>query len=439
MKITLGPEKPYLEEEPTPVCERCKKPIENYFLHLSLEKECKESKEFRRWCLILFKAIKEFKDRIKNNPSEINTYEKSIINFLNNAGLGFFSFLQIINNLLETINRYREIGYHESILEETEEFLSLILSFTSLVYTETGEEKSHETEAFLNEIGKIYRLIMKGHGKESDFYVPTTPLEGLSDILYCQECNRVLSFNFDPQKTKEKFIKFYEIKNELLSTNIPDIDLNSGGSLRNYLDSIESSLFLDFIINILIARKLIGKLDQPIISLGNEEKGFLKNLNTIIKFLNENQWFRALVYYFQNKALLADFSKLILNNIEDFIKLISNPNNIQIFEFDVIKSFELKEYESFKNLILFLRFAFSAINENNPEKLLKSLENIKSIRNIYICPFCSRIYLLLTNGKYIVFGEDYLEIGDFDGNEIKQCFKTSPNHYVVKIYPDELS
>jgi hypothetical protein len=248
----------------------------------------------------------------------------------------------------------------------------------------------------------------------------------------------MLSFNFNHQKTNEKFIKFYEIKNELLSTNIPEINLKSEGSLRNYLDSIGLSLFFDFI-NILIARKLIGKLDQPIISLGDEEKGFLKNLNTIIKFLNENQWFRALVYYFQNKALLNEFSKLILNNIEDFIKLISNPNNIQIFEFDVIESLKLEDYESFKNFILFLQFAFSAINENNPEKLLKSLENIKSIRNIYICPFCSRIYLLLTNGKYIVFVEDYLEIGDFVGNEIKQCFKISPNHYVVKIYPEELS
>jgi hypothetical protein len=439
MKITLGPEKPYLEEEPEPVCESCEKPIKNYFLHLSLEKGCKESKEFRRWCLILFRAIKEFKDRIKDNPSEINTYKESIINFLNNAGLGFFSFFQIINNLLETIDRYRKRSYHESILEETKEFLSLILSFTSLVYTETGEEKSHEAEAFLNEIEKIYRLIMKGHGEAFDSYVPTTPLEGLSDITYCPRCNKVLSFNFDPQKTKEKFMNFYEILNELLSENIPEINTNSKDSLRNYLDSISSSLFLDFIINILIARKLIGKLDQPIINLGDEEKGFLKNLNTIIKFLNENQWFRALVYYFQNKALLSDFSKLILNKIEDFIKLISNPNNIQISKFDVIKSLELEDYNHFKNFILFLRFAFSAISENNPEKLLKSLENIKSIRNIYICPLCSRIYLLLTNGKYIVFGEDYLEIGDFVGNEIKQCFKTSPNHYVVKIYPEELS
>jgi len=439
MRITLGPEKPYLEEEPTPVCESCKKPIKNYFLHLSLEKECKESKEFRRWCLILFRAIKEFKDRIKDNPSKINTYEKSIINFLNNAGLGFFSFFQIINNLLETISRYRERGYHKSILEETEEFLSLILSFTSLVYTETGEEKLHEAEAFLNEIGEVYRLITKGHGEESDSYVPTTPLEGLSDITYCPKCNRVLSFNFDPQKTKGKFMNFYEILNKLLSENIPEININSEDNLRSYLDSIHKDLFFDFI-NLLIVKLIVKKLgrslDEPIKNLNHEE---LESLNTIIRFLKENWWFRALVYYFQNKALLVDFSEFILNNIQDFIALISNSNNIQIPEFDVIKSLELENYEYLKNFILFLRFAFSAINENNPEKLLKSLENIKSIRNIYICPFCSRIYFLLTNGEYIVFGEDYLEIGDFHGNEIKQCFKTSPAHYVVKIYPDELS
>ncbi len=439
MRITLGPDKPYIEEEPKPVCEFCKKPIENYFSHLSLEKECEMSKWFRRWCLILFITIKNLKDRIKHNPSEIKPYEESIVSFLSNAGFEIFSFFQMINILLETISRSREkIGYHESIFEEIEEFLSLILNFTSLVYTEAEEEKSHEAEAFLNENGEIYRLIVKGYGGISDFYVSIEPSEVLSDIFYCSECKRMLSFNFNHQKTNEKFIKFYEIKNELLSTNIPEINLNSESSLRNYLDSIGLSLFFDFI-NILIARKLIGKLDQPIISLGDEEKDFLKNLNTIIKFLNENQWFRALVYYFQKNALLVDFSEFILNNIKDFIALISNPNNIQIFEFDVIKSLKLEDYESFQNFILFLRFTFSAINENNPEKLLKSLENIKSIINTYICPFCSRIYLLLVNGKYIVFGEDYLEIGDFVGKEIKQCFKTSPNHYVVKIYPDELS
>jgi hypothetical protein len=245
----------------------------------------------------------------------------------------------------------------------------------------------------------------------------------------------MLSFNFNHQKTKEKFIKFYEIQNELLSTNIPEININSEDNLRSYLYSIHENLFFDFI-NLLIARKLIGKLDQSIIRLSDAEKDFLKNLNTIIKFLNENKWFKALVYYFQNKALLVKFSEFILNNIEDFIELIRNPNNIQISKFDVIKSLELEDYNHFKNFILFLRFAFSAINENNPEKLLKSLNHRG---NIYICPFCSRIYLLLTNKKYIVFGEDYLEIGDFYGNEIKQCFKTSPKHYVVKIYPDELS
>jgi len=92
MRVTLDPEKPYIEEEPKPVCEFCKKPIENYFLHLSLEKECKESKEFRRWCLILFKAMKSFKEGLKGNPDEIKTYEESIVSFLNNAGLGFFFF-----------------------------------------------------------------------------------------------------------------------------------------------------------------------------------------------------------------------------------------------------------------------------------------------------------------------------------------------------------
>jgi len=237
-------------------------------------------------------------------------------------------------------------------------------------------------------------------------------------------------------------MNFYEILNELLSENIHEINTNSEDSLRSYLDSIESSLFLNFIINILIARKLIGKLDQPIISLGNEEKGFLKNLNTIIKFLNENQWFRALVYYFQNKDLLGKFSEFILDNIEDFIALISNPNNIQISKFDIIKSLELEDYNFFKNFISFLYSVFLAINENNLENLLeifRYVRNIENIKSIYICPFCSRIYLLLTNSKYIVFGEDYLEIGDFVGKEIKQCFKTSPEHYVVRIYPEELS
>jgi hypothetical protein len=164
MKITLGPEKPPSEKEPKPICEFCQKPIENYFSHLSLEKECEMSKWFRRWCLILFRTIKNLKDRIKDNPSEIKPYEESIVSFLNNAGFEIFSFFQMINILLETISRSREMGYHESIFEEIGEFLSLILNFTSLVYTETGEEKSHEAEAFLNENGEIYRLIVKGYG-----------------------------------------------------------------------------------------------------------------------------------------------------------------------------------------------------------------------------------------------------------------------------------
>jgi len=97
--------------------------------------------------------------------------------------LDFFSFFQIINNLLETISRYRERGYNESIFEETEEFLSLILNFTSLVYTETGEEKSHEAKAFLNEIGEIFRLTVKGHGKIFDFYVSIVPSTELYNIF----------------------------------------------------------------------------------------------------------------------------------------------------------------------------------------------------------------------------------------------------------------
>ncbi len=427
MKITLGPENPPYKEEPKPKCEFCKKPIEDYLLHLIVEKECEIGKFFRRWSLRLFKAIKRFKKELEIKEVDIDAYKRAIKELINNAH-EYYPFFQIIDMFLETIKGHNEEG------KNLEEFLSLLMKFTSVVYTDT--EGLHKIEAFLNGLGEIYRLVIKSHDGEPQYLSTNMEADSkLNDLYFCVECQKRISFDFDSQKTLERIENFKENITEILKIEIPPIDINSQDTLRSYLDLISEEGFLFDFINLLIVRKE-KKLDDPINSLKKQD--FLIKLNEIINFLNKNLWFRILISYFNSKALLVKFSEFILNNIENFSKLVSDLSKINISEFDIIKALELEDYNSFENLISFLFSVFSAISENNIENVFKNLKFIKNIKNTYICPFCSRIYILVDK-KYIILGDGYLEIGNFEGEEIQNCFKETLPHYVVKIYLEEIT
>jgi hypothetical protein len=321
------------------------------------------------------------------------------INYLVSEMLNFF---QRISS-----EKYSDIFIIFSQLRDDENFnnffFRILEEFLCVEYNK-GSKGIHKAKAYLGENGffeevEIFHRRVSSLSRASIF--PSCRIAGV-----CKVCKSGLVLTIDIDSFEKKVLIFREEK----KIDLSKIEFSEEETVRNVLGEIPRP-FSDFLFLYLLQNieNLKEKLDTPLKDLKDNEKS---------------------VFY----VVLNLVRDLYQKDIKDLIDILINRN--------FILSLCLEDIDNncLENLLLFFILGIKSIKTGKLETFLKTLESFKTeISNIYICPFCSRIYLLLTNSKYIVFGEDYLEIGDFDGKEIKQCFKTSPNHYVVKIYPDELS
>jgi hypothetical protein len=443
-------------------CGFCRKTFNNWLEHLSYEKECEISKLFRRWVIFLFKEIRilkenllgylpqmmkieenaipyqkelqklykletEFRGRLTNKrdylrwidlSSKIKKIRKNIrelekrlieiydepinkqINYLVSEMLNFF---QRISS-----EKYSDILIILSQLRNDENFnnffFRILEEFLCVEYNK-GSKGVHKAKAYLGENG-LFEEVEIFHRRVSSLSTasifPSCRIAGV-----CKVCKSGLVLTIDIDSFEKKVLIFREEK----KIDLSKIEFSEKETIRNILEKFPRP-FSDFLFLYLLQKitNLKEKLDTPVKDLKDNEKSFF--------------------YFFLN--LVRD---LYQKDFEDLIEILRNRN------FILISCLEDPNYNNcLENLLLFFILGIKSIKDSKLETFLKTLESFQTeIRNIYICPFCSRIYLLLTNNKYIVFGEDYLEIGVFYENEIKQCFKKSTNHYVVRIYPEELS
>jgi hypothetical protein len=439
-------------------CDFCGKNFNSWLEHLSYEKECEISKSFRRWVIFLFNEIRilkrnllryipqmekiekeakpyeeklqklykvetEFKRRLTKKRAylrwikltsirkKIRELEKRLIEIydepmnkqINYLVLEMFNFFQRISS-----EKYSDIFIILSQLRDDENFnnffFRILGEFLCVEYNK-GSKGVHKAKAYLGENG-LFEEVEIFHRRVSSLSTasifPSCRIAGV-----CKVCKSGLVLTIDIDSFEKKVLIFREEK----KIDLSKIEFSEEETIRNILEKFPRP-FRDFLFFYLL---------QKITNL--KEK-----LDTSVKDLKDNE--KSFFYFFLN--LVRD---LYQKDFEDLIEILRNRN------FILISCLEDPNYNNcLENLCLFFILGIKSIKDSKLETFLKTLESFKTeISNIYICPFCSRIYLLLTNKKYIVFGEDYLEIGDFYGNEIKQCFKTSPKHYVVKIYPDELS
>jgi len=374
-----------------------------YKLETEFRGRLTNKRDYLRW-IDLTSKIKKIRKKIRELEKRlIEIYDEPMnkqINYLVSEILNFF---QRISS-----EKYSDIFIILSQLRDDENFnnffFRILEEFLCVEYNK-GSKGVHKAKAYLGENG-LFEEVEIFHRRVSSLSTasifPSCRIAGV-----CRVCKSGLVFEIDINSLKEKILNFREEK----KVDLSKIEFSEEETIRNILEKFPRP-FSDFLFLYLL---------QKITNL--KEK-----LDTSVKDLESNE--KSVFYFFLN--LVRD---LYQKNIEDLIEILKNRN------FVLHSCLENLNYNNcLENLLLFFILGIKSIKDSKLETFLKTLESFKTeIRNIYICPFCSRIYLLLVNVKYIVFGEDYLEIGDFYGNEIKQCFKTFTNHYVVRIYPEELS
>jgi len=402
-------------------------------------KKYDSEKFLRKWLIVLFIAFKNFKKELNKLKNQTGSNIETFLENFKNLCIEFFN---QISAPIDNLNPFDILNQIAENREEINEFLININSLLCLIFKEANDG-IHRLEIYIYGEDLLLRIYHENEVQEfiGSFYA------GYNTHLLCNLCRREIAFTFDYAATLEKYKNFFEL--EIPISNIPLIPINNlETKLENYLDEVleEKPRYTRYVfefILLLIVEKFKNKLKSPLKLLEEGEKQLLEEINKIIEFFKNNKWFIGYLQYINSQFKLTAFSKIILENLEKFVQLIKEPPE-NISELSLINILELEnlDYKKVYSSIAFFKLVFSSLQKRNFkeedfESFLKSLSSInQEIKSVYLCLFCTRIYILLNNKKYICLGEDYLEISEFIGEEITTCFKGGEEnkHQVIKIY-----